>query len=156
MEPTHVTVDTLPHEVFLAPYIRMTKAGMPLEVIRQRMSVDVQIKDTDPVLDPITTYLQGLREGKEEPEPDLATFKRLLSTVHSRLHDKGERRYFFTHVTAAVKTQGYIDYRLRTEAKRQAGELPETTDDKQTELSGYIGIYASEGTRQFLSRTQTS
>lgn len=94
MEPTHVTVEALPHAVFLAPYIRMTKAGMPIEVIRQRMSIDVQIKDTDPVLDPITTYLQGLREGKDDPEPDLSDFKHLMSTVHSRLQDKGERRYF--------------------------------------------------------------
>lgn len=148
MEPTKVDIATLPTSVFMGPYVRMAKAHMPMMVIRQRMSIDIQVPDTHRVLDPIVDYLQGISNGQELPEPGLTEFQQLMSTVHIRLEERGKfvkSTPSFLAVANAKQTQAYTDFRLRREAKRQSGELDEDKGGKGAELGGYIGIYASEG-----------
>jgi hypothetical protein len=89
LEPEQLDVATLPKSVFLAPYVRMAKVRMAPEVIRQRISVDIQVKENDPVLDPIIDYLEAVGRGEDRPEPDLTEYKHLLGTVHSRMVEKG-------------------------------------------------------------------
>eukprot|EP01126_Amoeba_proteus_P045753 TRINITY_DN5140_c0_g1_i3.p1 TRINITY_DN5140_c0_g1~~TRINITY_DN5140_c0_g1_i3.p1 ORF type:complete len:338 (-),score=66.69 TRINITY_DN5140_c0_g1_i3:661-1674(-) len=122
--------------LLLATYERMAKIQMPLEVIRQKISIDVQTNETDTKLDEIVNYLGLIREGYTPPKPDLSFLDSLLDTKYQRLEERG----FDHHNVELMK--GYDRFRLKTEERKQNNEQSEV---KGVELAGYVSVYATSG-----------
>lgn len=103
----------------IAPYLRMAKAGHPLVVVRQRISIDLQCREAEPLLDPIIQYLA---EPASQPFPDLSGFTYLKNTKLERMANRGvsKTQIDLTRVYDQLRDRVPVE---RTVAQESASEL---------------------------------